>query len=156
MIIWDDHCISDWGGIEEEGGVNWHTLFPFFPHVFLSSVSVNRQNYCLFVVLNSFSIIALQPQVYFINAWLYVALYVLLDLKVHPSANKFCCSIIPHWLICDTFVINIHQSCCIFLEFVGKKMWSKRDFIRYIFILAELVWENNCCGEVMETLFPRS
>jgi len=77
------------------------------------------------VALNSPIIIALQPQVFF-NTSLYVLSYVLLDLKVHPSANKLYCSTSPHWQISDRFVINSHQCCCICLVFCEKTFCSKR------------------------------
>lgn len=79
------------------------------------------------MALNSPTVITLQLQVFFNNTCLYISSYVLLDLKVHPSANKLYSSIILHCLINDTYGIQSHQSCGIYFlcMHVKKILWSK-------------------------------
>lgn len=78
----------------------------------------------------------------FVNTWWSVPSYVLLGLKVHPLANTLDCSITPHWLISDTLVTDIHQSCCIRLGF------SKSDFVEWkrlyqIYFLWDFIFQSN-------------
>lgn len=62
-IIWDDQHISH--NSKEERLTYMHNFL--FSYVFLPSVGANRGNYCLFVGHYSLTIIALQPQVFFIH-----------------------------------------------------------------------------------------
>lgn len=130
----------------------------FFLYVFLSSVSASRWNYYHFVALNSPTVITLQLQVFFINTWLYVSSYVLLDLKVHPSANKFYSSIIMHCLISDTYGIHSHQSCCIYFLCVHVKKFCevnglyRMQFVQDFILQLDSVTYYSCKGRVCSIL----